>query len=58
MFDRKAAEWETRERQLLEDIKRAKDDTTRQESVVQELRDLVAQMRTEQNARLGELLNV
>ena len=39
VFDRKTAEWETRERQLGEDIKRAKDETARQESVVQELRD-------------------
>jgi hypothetical protein len=34
VFDRKAADWETRERQLGEDNKRAKDETARQESVV------------------------
>jgi chromosome segregation ATPase len=39
VFDRKAAEWETRERQLGEDIKRAKDEIVRQEAVVREHRD-------------------
>jgi chromosome segregation ATPase len=58
VLDRKAAEWETHERQLGDDIKRAKDETARQESVVRELRDQAAQMRTDQNARYGELLNV